>query len=311
MIRPRTSAGAPSPDELVDYLLAETDQLEPGPVHVEPLLDLLSLSQLRIAFADTLPEALTISGEPVRALLDFGERLIAVDSTLGETRSRFSTLHEIGHYVLPEHLGQIIVCSDQDLGANAARIQEREANTFAAELQFKGRRFKLETASLPVTAATVKHTAEMFGASFESTARHLVEVSPRPCLLVVFQDKGLTEAGVRRSSVRYSVASPSFAQRYFAGVSNDNDEHVAQVWSPGRDIADSIVTSVVIPAGRNEQTRFKAEYFFNGYSAFCLLSPSERAARSATAGICVINRASVTSAVISLSMSPVVASRAR
>jgi hypothetical protein len=45
---------------------------------------------------------------------------------------------------------------------------------------FKGRRFKLETAALPVSAATVKQTAEVFGASFESTARHLVEGSLNP-----------------------------------------------------------------------------------------------------------------------------------
>ena len=274
MIRAGGPAAAPTSDELVEHILAETSQLEPGPLNTEPILELLSLSRLTVRFEESLPEARTASGEPVRALLHFGERLIAVDSTLSQSRSRFSELHEIGHYVLPEHLGQILVCGDQDLGVNAAKVQEREANAFAAELQFKGRLFKLETAALPVSAATVKQTAEVFGASFESTARHLVEVSLRPCLLAVFQDKGLSESGVRRSSVRYSIASPSFAQRYFKGLSDDDDEHVAQVWVPGRDIADSVVTSVVIPTGRDQRTSFRAEYFFNGHAAFCLLTPS-------------------------------------
>jgi len=274
MIQPATSAAAPTSDELVEYVLAETGQLEPGPIETGPILELLSLSRLSARFEKSLPEARTAGGEPVRALLDFGERLIVVDSALTEARSRFSALHEIGHYVLPEHLGQIIVCGDQDLGVSAARVQEREANAFAAELQFKGRRFKLETAALPVTAATVKQAAEVFGTSFESTARHLVESSLRPCLLAVFQDGGLTEAGVRRSSVRYSIASPSFAQRYFRGLSDDDDAFVAQIWVPGRDIADSIVTSVAVRTGHDEKTTFRAEYFFNGYVAFCLLSPS-------------------------------------
>jgi hypothetical protein len=274
MIRAGTAAAAPTPDELVEYVLAETGQLEPGRIETEPILELLSLSRLSARFEESLPEAHTAGGEPVRALLDFSERLIAVDSALNEARSRFSALHEIGHYVLPEHLGQIIVCGDQDFGVNAARVQEREANAFAAELQFKGRRFKLETAALPVSVATVKQTAEVFGTSFESTARHLVEGSLRPCLFAVFQDGGLTEDGARRSSVRYSVASLSFAQRYFRGLSDDDDAFVAQVWAPGRDIADSIVTSVVVRTGRDEKTTFRAEYFFNGYVAFCLLSPS-------------------------------------
>ena len=273
MIRPGTAAAPPTPDELVEYLLAETGQLEPGPIEPEPILEVLSLSRISTRFEQSLPEARTAGGDPVRALLDYSERLIAIDSTLSEKRSRFSALHEIGHYVLPEHLGQIIVCGDQDFSVNAARVQEREANAFAAELQFKGRRFKLETAALPVSAATVKQTAEVFGTSFESTARHLVEGNLRPCLLAVFQDGGLTEAGVRRSSVRYSIASPSFAQRYFRGLSDDDDAVVAQVWVPGRDIADSIVTSVNIRTGRDVTTTFRAEYFFNGYVAFCLLTP--------------------------------------
>ena len=273
MIRPGTAAAPPTPDELVEYLLAETGQLEPGPIEPEPILEVLSLSRISTRFEQSLPEARTAGGDPVRALLDYSERLIAIDSTLSEKRSRFSALHEIGHYVLPEHLGQIIVCGDQDFSVNAARVQEREANAFAAELQFKGRRFKLETAALPVSAATVKQAAEVFGTSFESTARHLVEGSLKPCLLAVFQDGGLSEAGVRRSSVRYSIASPSFAQRYFRGLSDDDDAVVAQVWVPGRDIADSIVTSVNIRTGRDVTTTFRAEYFFNGYVAFCLLTP--------------------------------------
>ena len=274
MIRPGTAAAAPTPDELVEYLLAETGQLEPGPVETGPILELLSLSRILTPFEQSLPEARTAGGDPVRALLDYSERLIAVDSALSEARSRFSALHEIGHYVLPDHLGQIIVCGDQDFGVNAVRVQEREANAFAAELQFKGRRFKLETAALPVSAATVKQTAEVFGTSFESTARHLVEGSLKPCLLAVFQDGGLSEAGVRRSSVRYSIASPSFAQRYFRGLSDDDDAVVAQVWVPGRDIADSIVTSVNVRTGRDVTTTFTAEYFFNGYVAFCVLTPT-------------------------------------
>ncbi len=273
MIRLEAAATVPTPDELVEYLLAETDQLDPSPVQTDPILELLSLLRLDTRFDDTLPEARTASGEPVRALLHFGERIIAVDSSLSAKRSRFSALHEIGHYVLPEHLGQIIVCGDQDLGVNAARVQEREANAFAAELQFKGRLFKRETAALPVSAATIKQTAEAFGTSFESTARHLVEGSLKPHLLVVYQDQGLTEAGRRRSSVRYSIASPSFAQRYFSWLRDDNDDHVAHVWAAGRDIADSIVTDVLIETGRAQTTRFRAEYFFNGYTAFCLLSP--------------------------------------
>jgi len=235
-------------------------------------MDLLSLRSINVSFATDLPQARTVSGETVRALLDYRERLVAVDSALDPRRSRFSSLHEIGHYVLPDHYGQIVLCSDRDLGFRAARVEEREANAFAAELQFKGRRFRLETAPLPITAATVKATAAVFDASFESTARHLVETSLKTCLLAVYQDNGRSDDGARLTSARYSVASPSFTQRFGRGLTDNDNEHVAAVWTPGRDIADSITDEVAVKTGDGQTTRFRAEYFFNGYAAFCLLT---------------------------------------
>lgn len=267
-----TTSLVPSADELVEHLLAETDQRAAGPTDATALADFLSLCTISTDFAATLPEARTVSGGPVRALLDFRERLVVVDATLDVRRSRFSALHEIAHYVLPDHQGQIIVCGERDLSFRAVRAEEREANAFAAELQFKGRRFKIETASLPLSARTVKKTAAAFEASFESTARHLVATSLRPCLLAVYVESGRDSDGGRLSTVRYSIPSPSFEQRFGHSLTDDNNEHVAAVWMPGRDIADSIVEEVSVATAAGGTTRFKAEYFFNGYSAFCLLS---------------------------------------
>lgn len=268
----RTTVLAPSPSELVEHLLAETGQSEPGPTQVEPLLDLLRLSALSIDFAAELPEARTTSGEPVRALLDYQERLIATDAALGPKRSRFSSLHEIAHYVLPEHTGQIIFCGENDLGYRAVHAQEREANAFAAELQFKGRLFKLEMAALPISAATVKDIATTFDASFESSARHLVETSLRPCLFAVYERTATSDAPEQSTSVRYSVASPGFEQVYGSRFTDDDNELVAAVWTTGRDIADSIEDNVDVETADGETTSFRAEYFFNGYNAFSLLT---------------------------------------
>jgi len=267
-----TTSLAPSSDELVEYLLAETDQREVGPTDSGSLVDFLGLRSISTNFAETLPEARTVSGDAVRALLDYQERLVVVDGALDVRRSRFSSLHEIAHYVLPDHTGQIIVCGDQDLGFRAVRVEEREANAFAAELQFKGHGFKLETASLPISAVTVKETAGAYDASFESTARHLVETSLKPCLLAIYADNGWDSDGTRLSSVRYSIPSPSFEQRFGRRLTDENNTHVAAVWVPGRDIADTIAEEVAIQTADGKTTRFRAEYFFNGHNAFCLLT---------------------------------------
>jgi hypothetical protein len=263
---------APTQGELVEFLLAETDQRSAEPVEVRSLLDLLKLRSLHVDFDSELPEARTAAGEPVRALLDYRERLVAVHSALNCRRSRFSSLHEIGHYVLPSHTGQIVVCGESDVSIRAARAQEREANAFAAELQFKGRLFKLVTAVLPISAATVMHIAETFDASFESSARHLVESSLRPCLFAAYTRKDALDSAMPSTSVRYSIPSSSFKEAFGSQLSDDDNEHVLEVWATGRDIADSITDEVMIETANGETTRFHAEYFFNGYNAFCLLS---------------------------------------
>lgn len=268
----QTTVFVPSPDELVEYLLAETDQREVVPTETQPLLELLGLQALEVDFVVDLPEAQTRRGESVRALLDFRERLIAVDTHLDPKRSRFSELHEVGHYVLPGHGGQIVLCGNGDFVYGAAIAEEREANAFAAELQFKGRLFRQETATLPLSAATVKETARTFGASFEATARHLVEVSLKPCLLAVYAQSRLRKGGTPHTTVRYSVASPSFEQRYGASLTDSDNPVVAAVWTPGRDIADSIVDDMDVEIQGKETMRFRAEYFSNGYNAFCLLT---------------------------------------
>ena len=88
-----TTSLVPSSDELVEYLLAETDQREVGPTDSRALVDFLGLRRISTNFAETLSEARTVSGDAVRALLDYQERLIAVDAALDVRRSRFSSLH--------------------------------------------------------------------------------------------------------------------------------------------------------------------------------------------------------------------------
>lgn len=272
MASQRTTVFEPSPDELVEYLLAETDQREAAPTQTQPLLELLALRAIDVDFAVDLAEAQTSRGEPVRALLDYQERLIAVDAQLDTKRFRFSTLHEIGHFALPGHGGQIFLCGNGDFAYRTASAEEREANAFAAELQFKGRRFRQETATLPMTAGTVKETAGVFGASFEATARHLVETSLKPCLLAVYSQTRTKKDGTLHTTVRYSVAAPSFEQQYGGSLTDEDNEAVAAVWTPGRDIADSIADDVDVEIAGDETVRFHGEYFFNGHNAFCLLT---------------------------------------
>ena len=126
---------------------------------------------------------------------------------------------------------------------------------------------------------TIKELATKYRASFEATARRLVERSFQACMLVVFQQEP-TRARIDVSqtpvwSVKYCVASPSFRSRYFTKFEGTlAPEVVAVVTQPGRDIADSLMGDVSLTVPTEEaELPFQGEFFYNQWNIFCLLIP--------------------------------------
>jgi len=272
-----------APHELVSHLLRASGQEEGEAVNPAPILDLLGLTHLSLDFGSDLPEAVTPRGDRPRALLSFPERVVATDRELKEERARFSSFHEVGHYVLPDHVESIVLCSDRDLSRFARGAREQQANAFAADLLFHGVRFCLEANSLPICAGTVKDLAEKYRASYEATARRLVEKNLRPCMLVVYEqvahDRRIDLWRQPEWDAKYSVPSPAFARGYFTRVaSNPENPHVARVTMAGRDVAESIRAEERIPLRDGRTVCFQMEYFSNQYNVFCLLQPAEKKA---------------------------------
>jgi len=270
------------PRELVRHLLREAGQSDRDSVNPAELLDLLKLQYVCFDFDKELPSEAqqTVGGGKPRALISFNDRLVATDQSLNHNRTRFSVLHEVGHYVLPNHEHALYVCDDRGLSFSTRLWMEKEANEFAAELLFLGDRFAVEANSLPVSAATVHKLATKYEASFEATARRLVERNFKPCILVVFKEDS-TIARINSDqqstwSVRYCIASPLFKNRYFERIRQGvvPDEIVAAITAPGRNIVESETADVEIGSPQHgTMTLFHAEFFSNTYNIFCLLTP--------------------------------------
>jgi hypothetical protein len=269
------------PRELVRHVLREAGQCDRDSVNPADLLDLLKLQYVSFDFDNELPPEArqTVGGGKPRALISFNDRLVATDESLNHNRTRFSVLHEVGHYVLPNHEHTLYVCDDRGLNFRTRLWMEKEANEFAAELLFLGDRFAVEANSLPVSAATVYQLATKYEASFEATARRLVERNFKSCILVVFKEDstGARIDSDRQStwSVRYCIASPLFKTRYFERIQGFvPKEIVATVTTPGRNLVDSVTTEIEIGSPQaGTETSFQAEFFSNTYNIFCLLAP--------------------------------------
>jgi Zn-dependent peptidase ImmA (M78 family) len=270
------------PRELVQFLLRHAEQSERDCINPQELITFLKLDFLCFNFARELPDEAkkTIVGGAPRALLSFDDRIIATDDSLDERRTRFSVLHEIGHYVLPNHEHTLYVCDDAGLSNTTRLVLEREANEFAADLLFLADKFAVEANTRTISARTIRELATKYKASFEATARRFIQKNFRDCMLVVFKhEEGNCASDIAAQStwtVRYCIASPTFKTRYYEKIYGTvPEEAVTTVTAPGRDIADSYTIEVQIKNQSAEIKAFQAEFFYNTYNIFCLLTPTE------------------------------------
>jgi len=267
------------PYEIVRHILKESGQDHREAVNVSEVLTYLGLEYFPFDFDSVFSDLPQLGRKSPRALLSFQDRIIATDGSLSPVRERFSVLHEVAHYVLPNHQCQFFLCEEAALAGRSNLVLEMEANELAADLLFQGDRFTLEANSLPITAATVKALAGEYNASFASTARRLVEKSVRPCMLITFQRTNdasrIDQAAPPAWRVHYCAASPSFRTRFFAGVKGAVPPVVAlQLMQPGRDIADGVAVELPIETRRGDTAHFNAEFFYNQYNIFGILRPS-------------------------------------
>ena len=129
-------------------------------------------------------------------------------------QARFSMFHEIGHYVLPDHVASIMLCSKSDMSYLTQRLHEKQANTFAVNLLFHGKRFTQQANSHAITARSVAELANDYQASFEATVRRLVEKNIRPCMLIVYEKRRMWKMWEEGWDIQYYVQSPAFQHRF-------------------------------------------------------------------------------------------------
>lgn len=267
------------PEEIAEALLVEAGAAEDFPTDEQKLLDFLQLKQLSFDFAkefDFLSDVPDLP-EKLRAALSLDDKIVATHSALGEKRFRFSVLHEIGHYVLPEHR-KVYLDTDETLSLRTKLRMEREANQMAAELLFKGNRFTEESLARPLTCRTVHELAPKYGASYESAIRRYVERHVLPCGVIVYdkvsRDMDESDFEEAQYQIQYTIPSPSFAKRYFSAVeSKESFSRGSDIFKvhAARDVGNIAETELIVERADKGNWRFETELFTNGYKIFQLI----------------------------------------
>ncbi|HMD97766.1 MAG TPA: ImmA/IrrE family metallo-endopeptidase [Terriglobia bacterium] len=275
-ISPNPNSGDLAPDEIAEALLVEAGAVDQFPTNERKLLDFLELKPLSFDFAKEF-DFLSGAQEPpqmLRAALSIDDKVIATHSALGEKRFRFSVLHEVAHYVLPEHR-RVYVDTDETLSWRSKLRMEREANQMAAELLFQGCRFTEESLAFPLSCKTVHQLAPKYGASYESAMRRYAERHVLPCAAIVYDkvSRDVEEGDIEDAQYRiqYTIASPSFSKRYFSAVESkepfSRGSDIFRVHAR-RNVGNIAETELVVERADKGSWRFETELFTNGYKIF-------------------------------------------
>ena len=274
----------PQPEEIAETLLVEAGSAE-LPTDERKLLSYLGLQQLSFDFMHELDFIPQEKAKPeIRAALSLNERLVATQAGLSSKRKRWGTLHEIAHFILPEHQEKLFLDTDISLGWWVKQRFEREANAVAAELLFQGNRFTEESLSLPTSIRAAVNLAPNYGASFESALRRYTERHVLPCALIVYDKvpKELDDGDPDESEykIHYTITSLPFRRNYFSGLKIEGGTvkgtellHRSTGWR----FNDITEAELSVGRGEDDPWHFDTEVFSNSYKIFQFLLPPKEA----------------------------------
>jgi len=268
-------------EDVVEGLLEASGTRGKIPTDVNEILGYLELKQLNFDFIRELDSVLElIEKRDIRAVLSYDDRMIATHRQLHRNQTVFSTLHEVGHYVLPEHVEKFYLCSSEDLSFFTKLRLEAEANKLAANLIFQLDHFSIEANSFPLGCNTITDLAVRYGASFEATARRYVEQHSQPCALVVYKKternaESLELDELPAFKVQYTITSKLFREKFFTRILEEKilpeESSVYEAWKKF-DVTQTVENKMSITIVGQGDFMFDSQLFTNGYKVFRLIS---------------------------------------
>lgn len=243
------------------------------------LLDVTETETFKEAFLASLPEraraAFNSTWQKVRGIADLRERAVFVPKTTSLPRVLFATGHELGHQVLPwQKVNTAFLDDEYSLSPEAEELFDLEANFFAAELIFQGRRFTARVRDYKPSFDAVFVLADEHGASRHATLRRYVEEHDEIIALVPYSPSrySLDEDGIptlrRWAKV---VGSPRFVQRY-SGIQLPAEIRSGHPWVASRDSQQVEEGEITLPCGPGTgAVRFQWQSWWNTYSLLVLL----------------------------------------
>jgi hypothetical protein len=211
--------------------------------------------------------------QKVRGIADLREHAIYVPSDGRPARVKWAKAHELGHQEIPWHQVNAGYADDErSLTTDAQELFDQEANFFASEIIFQGRRFQRIARDYSPSLDAVFQLADDHGASRQATLWRFVEDHDEPVAAVMYwpsryalDDSG--ESALTRGKI--VVASPAYSSKY-ADIELPVSLGATHPWAEARRTRDRIEGEISLSVGSSLVT-FEWHAWWNTYCLMVLI----------------------------------------
>jgi hypothetical protein len=269
-------------EQIADTLLRRAGALGTIPT---PIDDLVAAARLEDAhdlepfvsrflsrIAANAREAFLATLQKVRGIADLRERAIYIPTETSQRRRRFVQAHELGHQVIPWHSVNVGYRDDDlSLTGDAQELFDIEANFFAAEVMFQGKRFRNRVRDYAPSFDAVFQLADEHEASRHATLWRFVEEQDEIVCAVTFWPSIYTvdssgHAVLRRGKI---VASPTFLAK-FGDLALPRELPATHPWVQARNERQPCEGDIKLTSGTDSRP-FQWQAWWNSYCLFVLL----------------------------------------
>lgn len=246
----------PTPlDELYKQTRIETIDLPP----------LEEMPKLRIGVAGK--ELLRTALQKVRGIADLRRRAVYLPAERSVSRRQFAKAHELGHQLIPWHrVGRDCVDTDASLSPAVKDAFEAEANLFASEVIFQGKRFRQRARDYKPTFEAVFLLSDQHGASRQATLWKFTEEQDFPVASAIYYPRGLSNT----LTLWKTVTSPSFLSKY-ADLTLPGQLEKDHPWVAVCECRDQCEGDIRLQRSTGRQAHFLWNAWWNNYALFVLL----------------------------------------
>lgn len=187
-------------------------------------------------------ETFLYTKQKIRGIADLRERIIYIPNSDNSARTIFTKTHELGHQIIPWHnIDPAYLDDELSLSPEGEEVFDREANFFASEVIFQGKRFRVQVLSYTASLQAIFKLAELHGASRQSTIWKYVEEQDEAVAVVMYYpiEDAFDDNGNMCLKCWKVVASEQFSRKY-GEIEIPSRINTGHPWVAARDIKTSM-----------------------------------------------------------------------